>query len=1107
MTRLFGAVMALALALTLAPSAAVAQFTTADDCRRVVVLTSRGSGQVDAGREVTAFADEVERRLGADQVEVRRNPYPAVAVLPNLLKLLKGSPRERLRALAAAANGGGAVTKLPGLGAYHDAVVEGKQWLAGAVREIVARCGDRSEILLAGYSQGAQVAADVYQRDLSDEERAHVAGVALFGDPYFNGGDRIVARSSFSGRRDGLLGRRPAFGAPAGRVLSFCHSHDPICQGLFFRVAFSRTLDPAAVKGSSHLNYARLGEPAAAANAFVEQILSADSAGELVTPGPPSALAPGVGPVVLVVDVSGSMSEDDGTGRIKLDGAKQALLGFLRTVEPGTPLGMRTYPDQVLGDCNTGTLRVPVQPRDPTAMSATIRTLQPDGDTPTAEAMLAAVEDLRRAGYSAGTLVIVSDGEATCAPPCEAAKAIAASGIQLETITVGFRISDSGREELRCIAEATAGTYVDADDGVALAQVFDAISRPALEVTLDHPAEVTAEVGNTSQGLVRVTATIRNSGGQLARAVTARMRFDENGPGVSRPVRTLGNIGPGEEREVEWIFRASLLLVDAPVRFTVLARSDNGRVDGEASGEIRVVDRTDAASAGPILKRRGTIAILGDSYSAGEGADDYLSGTDRTDNACHRSRLTYLMPQFRLPDEAVLACSGAVTNDISNPNGSNGVAAQTRQLAVLQDARPDGVSTVVLTLGGNDAGFPQVATSCLFMLVDCSQSIYPLPIPVNGVPRAQFVRERTATLQDDLVDSYTALHGVLNAREQIARRGEVAPILVLAYPIPIPQQARALCATTFLAEARETAAILEFAVELNRIVEQAVLQARGAGVPVFFVSETEDAFLPDHTVCDRDEAYARGFESFDGAGIDWTGTLKAAVTDSLFPAWLRPVVRRSAAPASATVVWKQVRRGLAELAHPNVRGYQALSHALIRWSSSEEAADALRFLEAARPSSLDVVARWPTSSVDLGQIVPGETITLQGGTSYPVTTGGFMAGSTVEIVIRSDSRTLAQVRVDDAGVASTRIVVPEDTRPGAHTVEAIGIGADGQPRIVSVGARVDGPAPALAELVALIAGGLLLVSGVVVWLVAMVLARRAVPAASPTGPAASSHRA
>ena len=56
-----------------------------------------------------------------------------------------------------------------------------------------------------------------------------VAAMVLFGDPYFNRQAKKVDRGSYSGRRGGILGERPLFDHKAF-ILSYCHSHDPICK-------------------------------------------------------------------------------------------------------------------------------------------------------------------------------------------------------------------------------------------------------------------------------------------------------------------------------------------------------------------------------------------------------------------------------------------------------------------------------------------------------------------------------------------------------------------------------------------------------------------------------------------------------------------------------------------------------------------------------------------------------------------------------------------------------------------------------------------------------------------------------------------------------------
>ena len=255
---------------TLLVFAAVGSLSTAaaplarDACPAAAVLASRGSGDTP-GKDKGLGAPGLAFFTVLDQldpgVQPWANPYNAVSIFSL-------DPRKLI-------NGAGALTQTSGLhvGAYHDSVVDGEKRLTAKIAATVAACQAKTKIVLVGYSQGAQVTADVFERSLSDSERSEVAAVVLFGDPYFNGGNRAVDRGSFSGRRDGLLGRRPSFGSTGKTlVLSYCHSHDPICQGIFFRLGPIRTLDPGSLTFAQHKNYTDFGEPQAAA-ALVAKLL------------------------------------------------------------------------------------------------------------------------------------------------------------------------------------------------------------------------------------------------------------------------------------------------------------------------------------------------------------------------------------------------------------------------------------------------------------------------------------------------------------------------------------------------------------------------------------------------------------------------------------------------------------------------------------------------------------------------------------------------------------------------------------------------------------------------------------------------------------------
>ena len=760
--------------------------------------------------------------------------------------------------------------------------------------------------------------------------------------------------------------------------------------------------------------------------------------------GPVSVAA---NPIVLVVDTSGSMGEDDGSGRIKIDGAKLALLNFLTQVESGTPIGLRTYPRAASSGCNSGTARFPIAPRDATTMAAAVRALEPDGDTPTAEAMKAAAQDLQSAGYTNATMVIVSDGESTCGSPCDAAKSIAASGISLQTITVGFRISSAGQQELKCIADATNGTYVDANDSSGLKDALAKVSRPSLNVELTYPTTVIAEAGSGAEGQVEVTAEITNTAEQTARNVIATMHFDGVSPGLAKPVVALGNLAAAEVRSVTWSFRPTTLLAGQTVSFTVSARADNSLSDAMSPGAVRVDDVAHADQAGPLLRGKTKLAIVGDSYSSGEGADVYIDGTDTELNKCHRSTLTYLMKAFSQPNSSLLACSGAVVNDMFVGNEGNHVAPQLDQLEQL--VRTRGVEAVTMTLGGNNVLFSHLAISCL--VGNCVSKVYPsFATPWRYKSGADFLDEMlTADLRDAITDVYADINGVVNSESARKARGTVAPILVPAYASPIPLTGRSCLAMLDQLTRGEVSLIGEFVTRLNGLVEAAVISARQRNVPVFFVPTTEDSFQPDHTVCDA-HPYARGLTSVNGARIEL------------------PVL---GGPQGALNAFeKSLNRGKQEVLHPNAQGYAAETNAIIRWTLTPEArvdAEWLKGPDAGNVPSLPI----DTSQDQLGELGPRSAPTLQGGTTYPVAVGGFQAGSDVQLFVHSQTLLLTHVTVDSTGSAVARVLIPPSLEAGRHVLELRGAATLGdRSRVVRIPFTIAAKSPPLVLRVAEILG-------------------------------------
>lgn len=756
----------------------------------------------------------------------------------------------------------------------------------------------------------------------------------------------------------------------------------------------------------------------------------------------------GASSVMLVVDTSGSMSDHDSLDRVKIEASRQSILDFLAGVEPNTHLGLRTYPDSSQS-CSDGTSRFPLGARDPAGTSAIVRTLTPDGDTPTAEALVAAATELEASGAVGGTIVLVSDGESTCDDPCAAAESIATAGYPIQVHAVALAAGESARAELACIADATGGLFADAGDTGQMQDILDELSRPEIAVSLEHPARAFAQVG-TADGAVEITATVTNISELDARAAQVLIAFPEGQASVAAPLRSLGNIAPGRSASTTWQFRPGIADTGTSIAFEVVATAQNVGDNSTAQGRIAIADALGRADAGGPLADVEHLVILGDSYSAGEGAGGYLAGTDDDSNTCHRSRRTYLVETFGVAEKGILACSGAVAMDVTAMN-SKGVPAQIAQLDEYANeiAVPDAVA---MTIGGNDAGFRSILLSCTFFVDSCADTIW-------GSPADRYVEERLDSLAVVLPDVYASVDAVLNRPDRAARRGGAAPIVVSAYPRILPGARPGTLSAFCNAAVNFSQDELDFAsaliTDLNGTIEGAVEAARTRGVPAFFVAGTEDAFLPDHTVCDGGNAYVRSPETI---GLGPRAQTIADLARNRLENLTTPGIPATFLDDTG-IVAADLERRLQEMYHPNEDGYRALTQAILRWTNGDEASAAFpeRSERDGAPSGL-------TSAGPLGQlsaVVPGPDlqpaarVTVQGGGAYQLRLEGFAPGSPIEVTIRSMVRVLALGVTDAAGTLELTVSVPRALPAGDHTLTVTGSGPEALPVSVSVPVSID----------------------------------------------------
>ncbi|MFI6588335.1 cutinase family protein [Embleya sp. NPDC050493] len=255
------------------------------DCAPFAILGSRGSGQLltdqnGFGQPVYSFIQSFKSKLPASVANATTtwaNPYDAVSV----------------DGVGSAVN---AASASLGRGPYVDSVQRGESYLRSKIKAIRDECAGVTKIILAGFSQGGQASGNVYQ-SLDASQLSDIFGVVLFGDPLFNPLSQRAA-GDFDPERVGVLAHpasriRAEFpDAANGKVLSYCHLNDGVCQGF---VSFR----PFKVSGvTAHSTYHTQGD-AADPTPYAARAAQyfANRAGSSVTPGWPTAAITPVPPV------------------------------------------------------------------------------------------------------------------------------------------------------------------------------------------------------------------------------------------------------------------------------------------------------------------------------------------------------------------------------------------------------------------------------------------------------------------------------------------------------------------------------------------------------------------------------------------------------------------------------------------------------------------------------------------------------------------------------------------------------------------------------------------------------------------------------------------
>ncbi len=174
---------------------------------------------------------------------------------------------------------------------------------------------------------------------------------------------------------------------------------------------------------------------------------------------------------MIVLDASGSMwGQIDGEAKISI--ARRVLKDVLGGSDADLALGLMAYGHRQKGQCSDIEVVLAPKAGNGAAIAAAATKLNPLGKTPLSASVQQAAELLKYTEEKA-TVILVTDGIETCkADPCALGEALETAGIDFTAHVVGFGLSAVEGQQVACLAQATGGLYVQADDADALSEAL-----------------------------------------------------------------------------------------------------------------------------------------------------------------------------------------------------------------------------------------------------------------------------------------------------------------------------------------------------------------------------------------------------------------------------------------------------------------------------------------------------------------------------------------------------------------------------------------------------------------------------------------------------------
>lgn len=412
--------------------------------------------------------------------------------------------------------------------------------------------------------------------------------------------------------------------------------------------------------------------------------------------------------------------------------------------------------------------------------------------------------------------------------------------------------------------------------------------------------------------------------------------------------------------------------------------------------------------------RLGTNYIaLGDSYASGEGAYQYLPGTDDPNNRCHVSGRSYpflLDRWLGLDSTHSVACSGARMNNIAMGHISE--ASQNTKMPkdqslgkwlpgykwqiehIKDPSNP--VDIVTVGISGNDIGFANKIKRCAYP-GNCFDSTYER---VQIAMEINFQFERVANLLSLL-------------RREVLKKSPTAQVYLIGYPQIFSSSGsyKGSCGANVRLTYNEVSMATSLITYLNNTLRQA---AAKAGVNFASV----EGALVGHRLCDGSAiAGVNGLTAGNGA-----------------PSW-------SVGPFAI------------ESYHPTLYGQFLLADAIQKQTSNftKPMPRPNRSITAPDPLRNTFVGNATDIPSDVRRLVFGSNITpdhVVKGSDYYLFLGGdynLAVGTRAVVVFHSEPTTVGEFEVDHSGTLGVNYSVPNTLKPGMHTLHVYVETISGEP--------------------------------------------------------------